>query len=297
MLRYFLVGVVFAFSLSSHATAADPVTLLLEAPSAIKLVGEYLGVIESLESKVDRIIDADLKTAVSLFEQAQANPDKCAYLIKEARILFTRAAAIQSDSMDETRRYKRALALLGLWSSCMASGDEVNAKRTLEDVATISDAPSLTMALKFQSWEAVTNSASTLFSPYPRIRVYPPSVDEYRKFSEDYDSLLDIISAADKKLQSIQEKANPPSIVGKWKSDNGLIREFLPDGSLSDGAKTGKSNGTYELLDGRKIKCTTEGLFYGTNVVTWNYRLYSDTLIMKMTSANQEVSFRYKRAK
>ncbi len=187
-------------SLPTVAHGANPIGPLLEASSAVKLVAEYLGVIDSLDSKIDRLLDADHKTAVSLFEQAKQNPKKADQLISEARICFTRAAAINADSMDEQHRNKRALALLGLWACCVAADDEPNAKLALEKITDISSDPSPGMEIKYRTIQLISDE----LIPFGALRSLfrkPPSTHDWRKFSEDYDSLLTIREAVTKKLK------------------------------------------------------------------------------------------------
>jgi hypothetical protein len=201
---------VLAIAAQKAARAVEPIStsigLLLEAPSAIKLVGEYLGIIESLESKTERLLDADMKTAVSLFEQAQANQQQAGELIKDARIYFTRAAAIQDNSMDEGRRHKRALALLGLWACCEATSDQPNAKLAMKKIMEIPSTPSAGMVTKYMAWNHPTVKRWTgrSFSLLPRLlpELPPtPTVQELRAFNKDYDQLIAIQIAVKEKSQ------------------------------------------------------------------------------------------------
>ena len=183
------------------ASANDPVSLLLEAPSAMKLVGEYIGLVESLDSKLDRLLDADLKTANALFEQAKTNPSKASDFIKDARLHFTRAAEVQSDSLDPARRNKRALALLGLWACCKAASDEPNAKATLEKIAKIPDTVTNAMVVDISAGRTARATGGlvwyTPFTPF----MATTDVDKHRKNNKDFDSLLTIQEAVKKKLK------------------------------------------------------------------------------------------------
>jgi len=209
MNRLICITLVLAFSLlvPRSATAADPVALLLEAPSAARIVAEYLGVVESTNSKLERLIDADLKTAVSLFEQAKTNPEKSKELLKDARVYFTRAAEIQSDSMDETRRHKRALALLGLWACCKSSNDDANAQLALTKIHDMPWQPSNGLAAKY----GATNPLGT-FSTFARMYSKKDPfalIEAMRKSDKNYNSFLSIQFAVAKKIK----KTHPYSLV------------------------------------------------------------------------------------
>jgi tetratricopeptide (TPR) repeat protein len=203
--------------------AQDSVSLLLESPNAIKIVAEYLGIIESLDSKVDRLLDADMKTAVALLEQAKANPSKAGELLKDARIFFTRAAEIQSDSMSTSRRNKRALALLGLWSCCQAVGDPPNANLALKKITEIprelewftkelikTERSALGVLVDHAVMQTLTGGADNKLSGiayYLDVSVITyRNIDDYRKADRDYDSLLKIQDQVAKKLRKDEER-------------------------------------------------------------------------------------------
>lgn len=188
------------------APALDPLTVLLEAGPAMELIAEYLGLIESLDSKVDRLLDADLKTAVALLQQARANPPKAGHLIHEARIFFTRAASIESGSADEARRHKRAVALLGLWSCCQADGDTINADAALKDIDSIPETPSPALIVGYNNTPA--KIATKLINPF-MLDLTPPTTQDYRAFSKDFDSLLAIKESVRKKLKPSPPPAAP----------------------------------------------------------------------------------------
>lgn len=180
--------------------AQEPVSALLTATSAVKLVAEYVGFVESLSSKVDRLLDADLKTAVSLLEQAKASPAKAGYLVKDARIYFTRAASVEADSLDEARRHKRAVALLGLWACCEAVDDTANAVIALKTIDSISEAPSRVLVVKYSN-TPVKLVIGELFQVHGLLQlVHPPTTKDYRSFDRDFDSLLSIKESVKAKL-------------------------------------------------------------------------------------------------
>ncbi|MGV2333397.1 MAG UNVERIFIED_CONTAM: hypothetical protein LVR18_04455 [Planctomycetaceae bacterium] len=139
---------VWLFLSTRIAVAAGPSQSAVGRPAGIEMIGEYLGIIESMDAKFERLIDADLKTAVALFEQAKASPNKSAELIHSARIYYTRAAEIQSDSMDEDRRHKRAIALLGLFACCKVEQDNANAERALRKISEIPTGTSVSFRIK-----------------------------------------------------------------------------------------------------------------------------------------------------
>jgi hypothetical protein len=182
------------------AAAQDPVSLLLAAPAGIEMIGEYLGIIESMDAKFERLIDADLKTAVALFEQAKASPTKSAELIHSARIYYTRAAEIQSDSMDEDRRHKRAIALLGLFACCKVEQDNANAERALRKISEIPAGASVSFKIKCELKRPGTY--------HPLLQVFQKQLTEedYRKYSPAYDSLRSIQATVNQQLAKINQE-------------------------------------------------------------------------------------------
>lgn len=193
---------VWLFLTARISVAQDPVSLLLAAPAGIEMIGEYLGIIESMDAKFERLIDADLKTAVALFEQAKASRNKSAELIHSARIYYTRAAEIQSDSMDEDRRHKRAIALLGLFACCKVEQDNANAERALRKISEIPTGISLSLHLKCELQRPGTY--------HPAFKVFQKQLTEadYRKYSPAYDSLRSIQATVNQQLAKItQEQA------------------------------------------------------------------------------------------
>ena len=202
-MRTLLLSFTFLFLSANPSHAIDPVSLVLEAPSSAKLVAEYLGLIESIESKIDRLIDADQKTGVSLFEQAKTNTSKSEELIREARVSFTRAAAIQEGSMAESARHKRAIALLGLWCCCKAQDDIPNAKLALEKIVEISDEPSSGLRLRGKRSSPFAFSKAFLIVSFA---LSSPSKEHLRTISPDYDSLLKMQDRTRKHLASMKNK-------------------------------------------------------------------------------------------
>ncbi|MFM7038952.1 MAG: hypothetical protein ACKO2L_14660 [Planctomycetaceae bacterium] len=184
------------------AAAQDPVSLLLAAPAGIEMISEYLGIIESMDAKFERLIDADLKTAVALFEQAKASPNKSAELIHSARIYYTRAAEIQSDSMDEDRRHKRALALLGLFACCKVEQDNANAERALRKISEIPKGVSVSFKIKCELKRPGT------YHPVFQFFQKQLTEEDYRKASPAYNSLLSIQETVNQQLAKLtQEQA------------------------------------------------------------------------------------------
>jgi hypothetical protein len=278
------IAVISSFMFSTlTVNAAPPLALLLEAPDAVKLIGEYLGLIESLNSKVERLLDADHKTAVSLLEQAKTNPEKAGNLVQDARIYFTRAAAIQSDSTEESRRHKRALALLGLWACCRHTGDESNAAMTMQEIAGISVTPSIGLLARYRLQTRLSGSVV-------------PSFADLRNFNEEYDSLLSMIEAAYQKYQTTLNDQDRPSIVGKWSDEWGNSREFFADGTLKDVATFGTLGGKYQLLEDQRVKIETDGLFYGTNTLIYSYRILPRVLDLRLDNNEIAISIRFRRS-
>lgn len=172
------------------ASAIDPISILLAVPEAGKVVGSYLGLVESNYSQVDRLIAADLKTGIALLKQSERSRDESDDLIREARLCFTRATEINSIS-EEKSRHRKAVALLGLWVCCKAQSDEENARHTLNTLARMPSTPSTGLIMLVAAKNTVLN---------PLIPRPVASHDDFRRASDNYDAMLKMKHAACREL-------------------------------------------------------------------------------------------------
>ena len=88
-----------------------------------EMVAKYLGVVETIERKVDKLMRSDLETAKSLFQQAVMveNPEEQLDVIRTARTYFTKASTLEEG-------VRKGVALAGV-AACYCAIDEKNLMR------------------------------------------------------------------------------------------------------------------------------------------------------------------------
>ena len=125
--------------------------------------------------------------------------------MKDARIYFTRAAEIQSNSMSESRRHKRAIALLGLWACCKLDDDGANALNALKKIDEISREPSVGLAARYgaSSSYVLGGSLSSTWKSLTGKITYGDLI----KYDADFKSIWNIKTAVRKKLRLINQAA------------------------------------------------------------------------------------------
>ncbi|MBI1249124.1 hypothetical protein GC197_14935 [bacterium] len=207
-MRIGLLSVLMLLTISPRFANAQGLELLLAAPGAVNMLKEYVGIVESMDSKVDRLTRADLKTSWHLLRQAKNNPAQSHELIKEARVHFTRAIAIESDATDEASRHRHALALLGLWMCCEIENDKVNANDSLKSILKISSKPSTALTVRYNSAAVPVSIPATAImnliingEAESKVRGKEMNEANLRLFDADFDGLLSIQSAVRKKLE------------------------------------------------------------------------------------------------
>ncbi len=205
------IQVAIAVVIIHTSTARADISGLFDAVSAAKMLAEYLGIIESLDAKVDSLLDLDLKTAVSLFEQAKRNPEKAGEFMRDARVHFTRAEAAHSGSNEESRRCKRVTALLGLWACCKAVGDEPNAEDALIKIVSTSTIPSPGLAAGYALTTRLKWGVLATFDD--------PTTAKLRKYSASYDALIEIVDQTELRLFKMQQANTRPSFWASGKTN------------------------------------------------------------------------------
>ncbi len=103
---------------------ADPF-LLLDAISLGKSVAQYLGLVESIDVKVDLLVQSELKTGMQELEQAVDSTTEEKSLLRSARSRFNKATTLETG-------HKRCLALIGLAICHRYLDDHRNARRAIE---------------------------------------------------------------------------------------------------------------------------------------------------------------------
>ena len=109
----------------------DLVTLrtVLQGAGTTKDIAKFLGLIESVDTKVDKLLEVDLKAGLSQLKDAEGSltEDERKTLLRDARCSFERASHLEKGA-------NQVVALLGL-SCCHAwLGDVRNSARALERI-------------------------------------------------------------------------------------------------------------------------------------------------------------------
>jgi hypothetical protein len=103
-------------------------TVIFSAGKAAFCIGEYLGFLESIGSKLDKIAMVDFNTAIRTLKEAiDTNQVQRCELLKEAAQNFRRSISLEKDE----RLYQ---SFLGLAMCQYHLGDIKNAKKTLQEL-------------------------------------------------------------------------------------------------------------------------------------------------------------------
>jgi hypothetical protein len=109
---------------------------IFTAIDVAKSVAELAGIIESIDAKIDRLIQSELNAGLRALEQAAYGTPEQVELLREARGCFNKAAGVELG-------YRKVLALLGLSMSHFHLGDKPNCTRALEEILTINPVTTL----------------------------------------------------------------------------------------------------------------------------------------------------------
>jgi hypothetical protein len=103
------------------------VGLIFSAADAAKSVAAMLGVIDSLEAKVDRLARSELDAGFRTLDQACVAAGERDGLLREARGCFNKAVGLEGG-------FRRGLALLGCAVCHHHLGDAANCRRCLDEL-------------------------------------------------------------------------------------------------------------------------------------------------------------------
>jgi hypothetical protein len=104
--------------------------LLFTAIDVTKSLAEYLELVESLGSKIDRIMNSEFDAAQRELEQASRSIDEAPNLLRSARSKFNRAASLE-------RGQRLALTYVGLALCHHHLQDEANTRAALQDLLAV----------------------------------------------------------------------------------------------------------------------------------------------------------------
>jgi tetratricopeptide (TPR) repeat protein len=105
----------------------EGIGLVFSAVNMTSSVAKLIGVIESLDSKIDRLVKSDLTAGFRNLEQACASENEQTTLLREARNCFNKAIALETG-------LRQGLSYLGLAACHYHLGDSENCQKALEEI-------------------------------------------------------------------------------------------------------------------------------------------------------------------
>jgi len=132
---------------------------IFSAAEAAKSVAAMLGVIDSLEAKVDRLIQSELNAGFRNLDQACVAEGERDSLLREARGCFNKAVSLE-------RGFRRGLALLGCAVCYHLLGDAVNRRRRLDELVELPPAIGVAAKSAALSADAANESKRSRFGPF-----------------------------------------------------------------------------------------------------------------------------------
>jgi tetratricopeptide (TPR) repeat protein len=106
------------------------VTLVFKGVGIAKCIGEYLGIVESINSKIDRLSQSEFEAGMRALNQASKSGSEQNDLLREARNRFNKAISLEKNE-------RLALAYLGLSLCHYHLQDLGNAKDALRDLLAV----------------------------------------------------------------------------------------------------------------------------------------------------------------
>jgi hypothetical protein len=151
---------------------AIDISLMFTALGVARSLAEFAGVLEAIETKLDRLVQSELNAGLRVLEQAAHATAERVSLLREARGCFNRAVSLEVG-------YRRVVALLGLAFCHHWLADGPNCTRALEEVLAINPVTPTKLAL------AAGRDYSRTFLMLPDFVVTSVSLQE-RKQSRSY---------------------------------------------------------------------------------------------------------------
>ena len=150
--------------------------LIFGALGVAKSVAEFAGILDSVESKIDRLVQSELSAGLRALEQAgHANSEEVS-LLREARGCFNKAVGLETG-------YRRVVALLGLSLCHHWLGEMPNSKKSLEELLEINPVTTLKLAIAAGRSEFREYSPLTMLNQMKqRVRAGNESSREFADF-------------------------------------------------------------------------------------------------------------------
>jgi hypothetical protein len=116
------------------------ISLMFTALGVARSLAEFAGVLDSIETKLDRLVQSELNAGLRGLEQAARATAEQGSLLREARGCFNRAVSLEVG-------YRRGVALLGLSFCHHWLGDRPNCTSALEEILEINPVTPAKLAL------------------------------------------------------------------------------------------------------------------------------------------------------
>ncbi len=104
--------------------------LLVEGVSLAKSIAELFGILETIDSKVDRLMESELKTGILELQQAGNSDTEAKELLRSARQRFNKAISLETG-------HKLCLSYVGLAVCHSQLQDYKNTRKALQDAGTV----------------------------------------------------------------------------------------------------------------------------------------------------------------
>lgn len=72
------------------------ITMIFHGASIAKQIAGYLGIIETMEVKLDRLAGSEFEAAIRSLKQAASSQSECNSLLREARSRFNKAISLEN---------------------------------------------------------------------------------------------------------------------------------------------------------------------------------------------------------
>lgn len=112
------------------------IAVIFTAIEVAQSIAEFAGILDSVEAKVNRLVQSELNAGLRTLEQAALGTSEQVSLLREARGCFNKAVTLEMG-------YRRVVALLGLSLCHHWLGDKPNCTRALEEILEINPVTTL----------------------------------------------------------------------------------------------------------------------------------------------------------
>ncbi len=106
------------------------ITMIFHEANIAKQLAGYLGIIETMDAKLDRLAGAEFEAAICSLEQAATSQTERDSLLREARSRFNKAISLENNE-------RLALSYIGLALCHFQLGDDYNGREALRAISNI----------------------------------------------------------------------------------------------------------------------------------------------------------------